>query len=222
MKLTTALPLGLFFTAASAFTVAPRQSCRFPSAWSSSSRRSTTAPLSMAGFSEDFGWGQDVVRAQERKARFAEEGARVVEVAKPLGLVLEEDRNGDVFVAEVVKGGNGDISGVLVGDRVAMVSATFGNDMWSTQGAGLSRTMKAIKVRVGNSCKLVLQNKAEKAKADKMTKMSAAKKVEEFKRQAAKKNELLAEVEGERKAAIGSGFGLFQKNFGLWGTNDEE
>ena len=137
-----------------------------------------------------------MVRAQERKARFAEEGARVVEVAKPLGLVLEEDRNGDVFVAEVVKGGNGDISGVLVGDRVAMVSATFGNDMWSTQGAGLSRTMKAIKVRVGNSCKLVLQNKAEKAKADKMTKMSAAKKVEEFKRQAAKKNELLAE--GER------------------------
>ena len=184
-------------------------------------RRSSSAPLSMAGFSEDFGWGQDVVRRQERNARFAEEGARVVEIVKPLGIVLEEDKNGDVYVAEVSPGGNGAKSGVMVGDRVSMVSATFGNELWSTQGAGLSRVIKAIKVRVGNSVKLVLQNKAEKAKAEKNAKLSAAAKVEEFKRQAAKRDKLLAEVESERKQAFGAGFGLFQKNFGLWGSNDE-
>ena len=87
-------------------------------------RRSSSAPLSMAGFSEDFGWGQDVVRRQERNARFAEEGARVVEIAKPLGIVLEEDKNGDVYVAEVSPGGNGAKSGVMVGDRVSIWQRT--------------------------------------------------------------------------------------------------
>jgi hypothetical protein len=221
------VPLALVCSAASAFlpnaplssTTTSRSSSSHLARAAAIARR--TAPLSMAGFSEDFGWGQDVVRAQERKQRFADEGARVVEVTKPLGLILEEDKNGDVFVAEVIPGGNGAKSGVIVGDRVSMVSATFGNDLWSTQGAGLSRVTKAIKVRVGNSCKLVLQNKAEKAKAEKATKMSAAAKVEEFKRQAAKKNALLAELETEKNQAVKGGFGLFQKNFGLWGTNDE-
>ena len=67
-----------------------------------------------AGFSEDYGWGTDVVRRKERDARMAGQGDRVVEVLKPLGVVLEEDKKGDVFVAEVTPGGNGAKSGLKV------------------------------------------------------------------------------------------------------------
>ena len=101
----------------------------------------------MAGFSDDYGWGEDVVRRQERNKRFADAGDRVVEVSKPLGMILEEDKNGDVFVVEVGKGSNAAKAGVLVGDKIGMVSATFGRELWSTQGAGLDRVTKAIKVR---------------------------------------------------------------------------
>ena len=38
--------------------------------------------------------GQDVVRRKERNARAAENGDRIVEVVKPLGCILEEDKNG--------------------------------------------------------------------------------------------------------------------------------
>jgi len=177
--------------------------------------------VSMNGFSEDYGWGQDVVRAKERKARFAEEGARIVTVGKPMNIVLEEDKLGDVYVSEVTPGGNGAIAGVQVGDRVAMVSAVFGNDMWSTQGAGLSRVQKAIQVRAGRDCKLVLQNEKEKKKAEQATKKSAKAKADEFLAQKAKRDTLLAELNEEKGQAVKSGFGLLgKKNFGLWGSED--
>merc|ERR1712094_144512 len=44
---------------------------------------------------------------------------------------------------------------------IQMCSATFGNQMWSTRGAGLDRVMRAIEVRAGPTCSLVLQSKAE-------------------------------------------------------------
>ena len=88
-----------------------------------------------------------MVRAKERRLRAAEDGDRMVTVTKPLGILLEEDKNGDVFVAELAPGSNAAKVGVVVGDRVAMVSATFGNDMWSAQGAGLGRVKRAIEVR---------------------------------------------------------------------------
>jgi S1-C subfamily serine protease len=66
------------------------------------------------GFSEDYGWGQDVERKKERDARQAANGDRVVEIRKPLGLVLEEDNKGDVFIAEIVPGSNAASSGLKV------------------------------------------------------------------------------------------------------------
>lgn len=108
------------------------------------------------GFSDDYGWGQDVLRRKEREQRAAEAGDRVVEVSKPLGAILEEDRQGDVFVAEVIPGGNAERAGLKPGERISMVSATFGNDLWSVRGAGLDRVMKAIKVRVGTSVSVSL------------------------------------------------------------------
>jgi hypothetical protein len=38
-----------------------------------------------------------------------------------------------------------------------MVSATFGDEVWSARGAGLGMIMQAIKVRQGNTVKIVLE-----------------------------------------------------------------
>ena len=130
-----------------------------------------------------YGWGTDVVRRKERNARFAETGDRVVEVQKPLGVILEEDKTGDVFIAEVNPGSNGAKAGLKAGERISMVSATFGNELWSTQGAGLGRVTKAIKVRVGTSVKLVVQNDQEIKKAKVQATESADAKVTRARRQ---------------------------------------
>ncbi|GAB4818674.1 hypothetical protein N2152v2_005720 [Parachlorella kessleri] len=46
-----------------------------------------------------------------------------VQLSKPLGIVLEEDKSGTIFVAEVVPGGNADRSGeVSVGDQLIATS----------------------------------------------------------------------------------------------------
>jgi len=165
--------------------------------------------------------GQDVVRRKERNARAAENGDRIVEVVKPLGCILEEDKNGDVFVAEVTPGSNGAIAGLQAGERISMVSATFGSEMWSTQGAGISRVTKAIKVRAGRTVKLVVQNEKEIKKAKSRASESAEAKAERFLAEQAKRDQLLKEVESERKNALKGGFGIFKKNMGLWGSEDK-
>lgn len=102
-----------------------------------------------------------------------------------------------------------------------MVSATFGPEMWSTKGAGLSRVTNAIKVRVGTSVKLVVQNEKEAKKRAAEAKFSAEVKKERFLAEAAKRDSLLKEIESDNKSAVKSGFGLFKKNFGLWGNQDD-
>ncbi|GAB5030049.1 pdz domain protein [Nannochloropsis oceanica] len=82
----------------------------------------------------------------------------VVELQKPLGIVLEEDEKGNVYVKELSPAGNAARSGkVEKGDLVTMISATFGDECWSARGAGLGMIMQAIKVRQGNSVKIVLE-----------------------------------------------------------------
>jgi len=55
----------------------------------------------------------------ERSAREAGATDRKVTIRKPLGLILDEDANKDVYVKEVVKGGNADALGsVKEGDLV--------------------------------------------------------------------------------------------------------
>ena len=81
----------------------------------------------------------------ERAARDAGAGERKVTIRKPLGLVLDARPGGDVYVKEVTPGGNAEAIGqVKVGDTIQMCSATFGNQMWSTRGAGLDRVMRCL------------------------------------------------------------------------------
>jgi len=183
--------------------------------------RGSTGLTKVNGFSNDYGWGQDVIRRKERDARAAERGDRIVEVVKPLGVILEEDKNGDVFVAEVTPGSNGAIAGLQAGERISMVSATFGDEMWSTQGAGMTRVQKAIKVRSGRTVKLVVQNEKEIKAKQKQASESAEVKAQRFLAEQAKRDKLLKEVEADRKQAAKGGFGVFKKNFGLWGDKED-
>lgn len=64
-----------------------------------------------------------------------------------------------VFVAEMDPEGNAAQSGEInEGDILVAVSATFGDEVWSTRGVGLDRVMKSIRIRSGEYVTLVLES----------------------------------------------------------------
>lgn len=91
-----------------------------------------------------------------------------------------------------------------------MCSATFGKDMWSTRGVGLTRVLAAIRVRQGQNVSLVFESQTQyKKKATTSTKQKQA---AEDARLAAqnKKDTLLSELEkDEKKLKKGKFLGLF-------------
>jgi hypothetical protein len=92
-----------------------------------------------------------------------------------------------------------------------MCSATFGDEMWSTRGVGLTRVLAAIRVRSGATVKLVFESPKTLAKKQSDTmKQIQAREAAAVAAQA-KKDKLLAELEqDELKLKKGKGFfGLF-------------
>ena len=123
-----------------------------PSISPSSSRLTT---LSMVQEDEDF-------MRYDKQSRSATSGDNLVEMKRPLGLVLDEDDDGNVFVRTVAPKGNAARTGLVKeGDIVTMCSATFGSQMWSTRGAGLTRVLAAIRVRAGPTVSLVFESTAQ-------------------------------------------------------------
>lgn len=171
---------------------------------SSDAAATTTTALSMAG--ED----DDLLRFA-RSSRSASSDDNVVELQKPLGLVLNQDDNGNVYVETVAAKGNAARTGKInEGDIVTMCSATFGDDMWSTRGVGLTRVLAAIRVRAGPRVKLVFESSTQyKKKAALSTKQQQA--LEDARVAAqAKKDQLLSELESdEKKLKKGKFLGLF-------------
>jgi len=164
------------------------------------------APLSMAVNNDAFAKANRAVRQM---------GAddRSVELRMPLGLELDEDAEGNVFVKSIDKNGRADKSGkVFVGDRVAMVSATFGDDMWSARGVGLNRVLVSIKSRNSKPVKLVLEapNEAEekKRRAIAFAELTAEQKAAKQ----AKDDALLSDMLNEDKQLLNKRKGPF----GLW------
>lgn len=99
---------------------------------------------------------QDV---QDRSRRVLKETDRAIVIRKPLGLVLEEGQDGMVFIAEMDPEGNAAETGeVNEGDILVAVSATFGEEVWSTRGVGLDIVMKSIRIRAGDYVTLVLES----------------------------------------------------------------
>lgn len=96
---------------------------------------------------------------EDRSKRSLTNEDRAVAVQKPLGIVLEEGQDGMVFVAEVDPDGNAAETGeVQEGDILVAVSATFGDEVWSTRGVGLDRVLKSIRIRSGEYVTLVLES----------------------------------------------------------------
>jgi hypothetical protein len=99
---------------------------------------------------------------------------------------------------------------VKEGDVVTMCSATFGDQMWSTRGVGLSRVLSAIRVRAGPTVKLVFESSKETAQKAKNSSRAAAAAEEARLRAQEKKDQLLKELqEDEKKLKKGKFLGLF-------------
>ena len=166
--------------------------------------RPQTTALSMAEGSEDFmRWA--------KQSRTAGADENLVELKRPLGLVLDQDDDGNVFVQTVAPKGNAARTGLVKeGDIVTMCSATFGNDMWSTRGVGLTRVLAAIRVRAGPTVSLVFESKGQrKLKGAEVAKQAAAAK-EARERAQKKRDQLMQELESdEQKLKKGKFLGLF-------------
>jgi hypothetical protein len=91
-----------------------------------------------------------------------------------------------------------------------MCSATFGDQMWSTRGVGLTRVLAAIRVRAGPTVKLVFESPTQYKKKAAITGQQR-KAMEDARVNAqAKKDQLLNELEeDENKLKRGKFFGLF-------------
>jgi hypothetical protein len=91
-----------------------------------------------------------------------------------------------------------------------MCSATFGDQMWSTRGVGLTRVLAAIRVRSGPTVKLVFENVTEGRKKVAST-IKQAKAMDDARiASQAKKDQLLTQLEkDELKLKKGKFLGLF-------------
>lgn len=146
-----------------------------------------------------------------KQSRSAGQGDNLVEMKRPLGLVLAQDDDGNVFVQTVAPKGNAARSGqVKEGDIVTMCSATFGSQMWSTRGVGLTRVLAAIRVRAGPTVSLVFESSQQR----KMTRTEVTKQAQAARdakeRAQTKRDELMQELEkDEKELKKGKFLGLF-------------
>ena len=91
-----------------------------------------------------------------------------------------------------------------------MCSATFGDDMWSTRGVGLTRVLAAIRVRAGPTVKLVFESANQYEKRAAMSSKQAQAAEEARLAAQAKKDQLLNELEkDEKRLKKGKFLGLF-------------
>jgi|Transcript_8991 C-terminal processing protease CtpA/Prc len=113
------------------------------------------------------------LNGENRAKRIVTNEDRYAILQKPLGIILEEGDDNMVFIAKIDPAGNAATSGfdIRVGDVITAVSATFGDEIWSTRGVGLDRVLKSIKIRSGDFVTLVLEaideNESQKTIASK-------------------------------------------------------
>ena len=117
------------------------------------------------------------LNGNERAKRVVTNEDRYAIIQKPLGIILEEGEDGMVFIAKIDPNGNAARSNfdIKIGDIVIAVSATFGDEVWSTRGVGLDRVLKSIKIRSGDFVTLVLENSGENEEQKKQSEENASK-----------------------------------------------
>jgi len=172
---------------------------------------SVEAPTSTSTSTSLFMADDDDLTRFSRQQRRAGTDDRIVELRRPLGLVLEEDEKGNVFVETVAPRGNAARTGMVKeGDIVTMCSATFGDQMWTCRGAGLTRVLAAIRLRAGPTVNLVFENTDDTQRVRTNTNKAAAAAEAARERAQEKKDSLLKQLESdEKKLKKGKFLGLF-------------
>ena len=234
MRIDTPMKLFVIFLVLLQTTDAFQSTCCSPAIKSYVEKSPLSTQLSAKANDKD----SDFMR-YAKQSRSASVGDNVVELNRPLGLVLNEDENGNVYVETVAPKGNAartgkvsngmrclfgstlrcskglmnffDMIQIREGDIVTMCSATFGDQMWSTRGVGLTRVLAAIRVRSGATVSIVVESpKAMARKQSDTVKQIQAREAAAMTAQA-KKDNLLSELEqDELKLKKGKGFfGLF-------------
>jgi hypothetical protein len=111
-------------------------------------------------------------RRNDLSLRDAPAGSRVVAFRKQnaatpglqIGLQFKEGWGKAVYISKVIKGTQAETyqkqGKIMVGDEVVMVSATFGDEMWSARGVGKQRLEKSLAVRQGAVVKLAFETPA--------------------------------------------------------------
>jgi hypothetical protein len=153
----------------------------------------------------------DALTKMMRASRKAGPNDRVVELRKPLGLVLEEDPIGDVYITKIKENSSADKKRdkIFEGDRIAFISATFGDDLWSVRKAGLGRVQKAVKVRQGDFVTLVLETTQESKKKAAQAQKERKARLGTAEQQQAKRDKLMAELQKDTEKKSKKFFGLF-------------
>jgi len=173
-----------------------------------------TAPVTMINL-----FGNNEESVERRKAlsyREARPGDRKVAFRKPntateglmLGLKFKEAPfTKAVFIEKILPNTEAErlqkAGQIRVGDEVVMVSATFGDEMWSARGVGKYRLEKSIAVRQGMTISFVFENSDDNSKKRKQEMAKQASK--EAERMTRLQRQLTKEVEQEKK----KGWSLF-------------
>jgi len=141
--------------------------------------------------------------------RSARPGDRKVSFRKPnaatqgimLGLKFREGWGKAVFIDKIVPNTEAarlKASGkIKEGDEIVMVSATFGDEMWSCRGSGKYRLEKSIAVRQGMTIDFVVESPDDNSMQNKKKAASEAQK--EAARMSRLQKQLTEEVEATKK-----------------------
>jgi len=150
--------------------------------------------------------------------RDAQAGDRKVTFRKPnsatdglvLGLKFKESFGKAVYIEKIVPGTEAarleQQGKIKKGDQVTMVSATFGDEMWSARGVGKYRLEKSIAVRQGMTISFVFENSDENSKKAMAARAKALQK--ENDKMSRLQKQLAAEVD-EEKETRPKLFGIF-------------
>lgn len=160
---------------------------------------------------------EELIKNMARAARKPSATDRVIEMSKPLGLVLEEDEKQNIYIKSAQPGSNAvqyfRSGKIKEGDQLTMISATFGDEMWSTRGVGLGMVMQSVKIRAGNAVKIVVETPKGAKKGKSMVDPMIEKRRKENEKAAKNKKsdaELLSELnETDEKLKKKRFFGLF-------------
>ena len=148
-------------------------------------------------------------RAGDRKVTFRKPNSATEGLV--LGLKFKESFGKAVYIDAILPGSQAarlEKQGKLrKGDEVVMVSATFGDEMWSSRGIGKQRLEKSIAVRQGQTIKFVLEASDDNSRAKKRALAEKLKKEQAMTSRL--QAELAKEVDAAKSKPKGKLFGLF-------------